>query len=622
MKFFRLPRLLLLLGPLLLCSASGCRAQKKIGVPAELDGLMQTATSAVNGKDFTALQSLTEGDPARVLAWIRDTPNTKWQTDYLLPPGSDAARDSFLVFHHWHTCESDGDHVHHLTKAANGWKIGAEIPETDTGGYRVRDHDLTVTFDIPQQSATIHDAVMLERGAHPKFAFVLMRLSEDFTVTRFTDGKDNPVTFNQVGGIVAFTAPKAQKFTLKLDYSGRVDHKGSDYIHENEATLDSYWYPNIARLPAAATVTVTAPAGWTPIAQGEQTAEKIQADGSLTRTFRNSIPTCFFTVDAGKYFITSRKAGRLTLSVYLLHKDDALAKKSLDTLQSAIAFYESNFSPYPYTHYTVVETLGPFGGALEAYSFATFGAGSLRDTIPHELAHTWWGGIVPCAYTESMWNESFAEYSDDLFRRFADKRAENGSKPMFRPDGSKTFNAFPLTTAHDTEDNRQSAVGYDKGKLVMRALEAEIGLEPMQKSLAAFIANHPRGETADWPEFETVVNKATGRNYRWFFAQWTERVGMPSAHLENPLVKRDGADYVVEADFVQTGEQTYRLSVPLVLDTDGKFVKTILQAEGKTTHIVIRTKFAPKELRADPKGTLPLAPPVLVAGQEAMRLKF
>ena len=622
MTFFRLPRIALLLAVLTFCSAPGCRAQKKSAAPAPLDGLLQTAANAVNGKDFNALKPLTEGDAAQILAWVRDSVNTKWKADYLLPPGSDSARDSFLVFHHWHTCESDGDHVHHLIKTANGWKIGAEIPETETGGYRVRDHDLKVTFDVPNESAAIGDAAMLERAAHPKFPFVLLRLSEDFAISRLTDGKDNRVIFNQVGGIVAFAAPKESKFTLKLEYAGKVNHQGSDYIHEDEATLNSYWYPHIARLPATATVMVTTPAGWTPIAQGEQTAEKTEADGSVTKTFRNDVPTCFFTVDAGKYFITTRKAGRLTLSAYLLRKNDAFAETSLDTLQRAMTFYEANFSRFPYTHYTLVETLGPFGGALEAYSFATFGAGTLRDSIPHELAHTWWGGIIPCAYTASMWNESFAEYSDGLFHRLAEKEAESGANAELRRGGAKIFSAFPMTTAHDTEDTRQATVGYLKGSLVMRALEAEIGQDKMLKSLAAFPANHPKGEMAEWPEFEAIVNKTTGKNYRWFFAQWTEQTGLPTAHLENPTVKRDGADYLVEADFVQTSEQTYRMSLPLELETEGGPVSSVLQASGKTTHIAIRTKSAPKRLVADPLGTLPIAAPIVVSGQDAMELRF
>ena len=622
LKFCRLPRIVWLFAVLSLFFASGCRAQDKANNPAEFNDLLKTAAAAANGKDYAALKPLTGGDPSQLLAWIKDTIYTKWEADYLLPPGYDGAKNSFIVFHHWHTCESDGDHIHPLIKTAEGWKIGAEILETETNGYRVRDHHLTVRFDIPQKSATIHDTVLLEQAPKPEFPFALLRLSVDFPISRFTSKEGRPIPFTQVGDMVVFAAPKEQKFTLKLDYSGKVNHRDSDYIRDNEATLNTFWYPHIARLPATATVAVTAPAGWTPIAQGEQTAEKKLADGSITRTFRNEIPTCIFTVDIGKYSITERQFGRLTLSTYLLHKDDAFAAKSLDTLQKAMTFFEANFSRYPYTKYALVETLGPFPGALESYSFATFGGGSMQDTIPHELAHTWWGGVIPCAYTKSMWDESFAEYCDGLFKRLVENEADKGASALQRRGAANIFNDFSMTTAHDTEDERQTAVGYLKGSLVMRALESEIGLTSLQKCFVAFLAEHPRGELAEWPEFEAVVNKITGKNYRWFFAQWMERTGLPVAHLENPTIKRDGEDYIAEADFVQTSGLTYRMRVPLTLETDGGPVASVLQADGKTSHILIRTKSAPKRLLADPLGTLPIAAPLTVVGQDALVLKF
>ena len=87
------------------------------------------------------------------------------------------------------------------------------------------------------------------------------------------------------------------------------------------------------------------------------------------------------------------------------------------SMAKALPFYEAHFGKFPYSHYALVETLGPFGGALEAYSFATFGGGAFQFATAHELSHTWWGGVVPNPYTRSMWNESFANYSDNLFRR-------------------------------------------------------------------------------------------------------------------------------------------------------------------------------------------------------------
>ena len=37
-----------------------------------------------------------------------------------------------------------------------------------------------------------------------------------------------------------------------------------------------------------------------------------------------------------------------------------------------------------------------------------------RIALPHELSHSWWGGMVPNTYTVDMWNEGFASYSERL----------------------------------------------------------------------------------------------------------------------------------------------------------------------------------------------------------------
>ena len=44
----------------------------------------------------------------------------------------------------------------------------------------------------------------------------------------------------------------------------------------------------------------------------------------------------------------------------------------------------------------------------------------MEIALVHEIAHTWWGGVVPNTYTRTLWNESFAEYSDGLYGRMTD----------------------------------------------------------------------------------------------------------------------------------------------------------------------------------------------------------
>lgn len=592
-------------------------------VPAELSALTEKALPAVNARDFAALSPLAQ-NAEQDFAWIKETSTKKWEAGVLLPPNPKGeAQAGLAIFHAWHTCESDGDHFHLLRKTDTGWQLGAELPEREPGSYRVRDHALTVSLDPTKKRASLSDRVRIERTGATLAPYVLLRLSDDFKVedVRRDSAKGARVPFQQIGGALACASPTDRAFTFYLRYAGQVNHRGSDYILENEATLNSYWYPHIARLPATATVTVTAPPGWTPIAQGKLLSQKHKANGAITATFRNDIPTCYFTVDAGRYAITSRKVADRTLSVYLLNNAPDLAKRCLDLLQNAIAFFDKNFAPYPYPRYTVVETHGPFGGALEGYSLATFGPGTLPGTIVHELSHTWWGGIVPCAYTRSMWNESFADYSDGLFQRLSQKReggGEFGGMLGLRrgPQAAQIFAAFPMTMAHDTSDGRQSAVGYGKGALVLRVLEDELGQETMLKCLQAFVKERKRGEAAEWSDFEAVVARVSGKDLRWFFAQWAERAGLPNLHMENVTMRTDGSQTVVEADLVQEGEP-YRLHLPVVLEVESgaPLTRTIEIAEPRT-HLELRVLAPAKTLMLDPKGTLPLVLPATAKSKD------
>jgi len=401
-------------------------------VPAQAAAMLDAALHAVNQHRAGALAPYIAGSPAS-FRWTESRAHD-WKAEVLPVPGDAAAPPVYLaVFHTFHTCESDGDHVYRMTRDAGSdpgnWKLSQEIPETATLGLRIRDHVIDATVTLNTRTIELHDTATLERSPDPAESrgispFGLLRISDDYQIRSLrVSGVEGEATYRQAGGVIAFVPPAADKFTVTMDYSGRPDHGNGDFIHDDEAVIASYWYPNIARLPATLSLTATAPLGWTPIGQGEPAMARTNADGSQTLSWRNDVPTSYFTLDMGRYRITNRQwRGRL-LSAYLLEPSPGtaarLARESLDRLQEALAFYEKVFGPFPYQRYAIVETRGPFNGALEAYSFATFGPRTLPDFIPHELSHTWWGGLIPCAYTGSMWNEAFANYSDDLFQRSA-----------------------------------------------------------------------------------------------------------------------------------------------------------------------------------------------------------
>ena len=215
-------------------------------IPAEITQLMEHAGEILNQHHPDQFPAITTPEAHLTEGWAAKI-NTKWAADGIAVPHNEGEAPSYLaVFHTWHTCEADADHIYKLEHTPEGWKIGAEIPETDTGGLRIRDHDLTVSTDVAQKMVDITDKVKLERSGNGA-SFGLMRLSEDFTVSKITleGGPDAAVPYTEAGGVVAFLPPAGNSFTLSMRYAGTVDHADGDFLHRDEVTLSSYWYPVI-----------------------------------------------------------------------------------------------------------------------------------------------------------------------------------------------------------------------------------------------------------------------------------------------------------------------------------------------------------------------------------------
>ena len=615
--------------------ASGSTTPAVREIPSQIAATVQSALRAVNQHRPELMASFAAPANTGSFGWTASRAHD-WKGGILPVPGYARPSPRYLaVFHTFHTCESDGDHVYPLVQVeiggASGWKLGPEIRESDTLGLRVRDHSIDAGIVVSTRTLNIKDTVEVERTAASAStgpAVGLLRLNEPFRVRSLRiPGAQDDVPYSQVGGIIAFVPPAIDKFKLTLQYDGVLDQRNGDYIHDDEAVIASYWYPHIARLPATLSIRATAPPGWTTVAQGEQLSSKLTANGSQETSWRNEIPVSFFTLDMGKYKVMSRQWKGKLLSAYTLESSESsgtrVAKDSLDLLQDSLAYYEKTFGPFPYSRYSVVETRGPFNGALEAYSFATFGPRTLPGFIPHELSHTWWGGLVPCTYTHSMWNEAFANYADDLYSRAA-KAGGQGSgepdvvvapRPEVRRNSSRQYTALPVALAFDTEDESQNSVGYDKGAQVLRALEEQIGAEAMQAAIRWFLTHRQRGEPAEWPEFEAAASHVAGEDLHWFFHQWLDQPGLPVVSVSNLTARRQGGGVIVTGRIKQFGA-TYRMRIPVAVELrSGAVVHQVVEVKDADAPFSLSIPGVPDRFVLDPEAVMPIAPANNANGQ-------
>src|SRR5258708_36136789 len=108
--------------------------------------------------------------------------------------------------------------------------------------------------------------------------------------------------------------------------------------------------------------------------------------------------------------------------------------------------------------------------------------------IRHELAHSWWGGLVPNTYTVDMWNEGFASYSERLLGEATKPEPPTGLRAgEERVSRWKPPARIPIIGAGDALDHPQSLVGYLKGAAVLHMLRRTVGEETFHRTLTRVV---------------------------------------------------------------------------------------------------------------------------------------
>lgn len=437
----------------------------------------------------------------------------------------------YVVFTTRLTSEDVGEAVFEV----EGGKLVRAFPELETLGVRIVHHDFDLRFEPAAKTLIARDKVTLRLDPVREKSFQA-RFSPCYKVSKVVDGAGREVKFSQAGGVVFLPTPAGSRATYELSYTGVVDQpEYAGAITSGEVMLtNDYWYPMIGRQAATQTVTATIPAGWTLVAQGTQTFEK-SSGATKTASYRMDLPTVYFSLSAGPYESRSDTIGGRRFVTWGGGLNQEQMRAQNEANAHVIDFYSKAFGAYPFPQWGSMITPLYGGGALEAYSFATYGTGWLPAIDGHEPAHTWWGGIIPNSYLKSFWNESFAVYSAGLYEREADLGNRTERRLAFVSDAtpSNGYRAASLLDSGASWGPPASELGYGKGGKVLQMLESEIGVDAMIRSLAEWVKVHPRGELGEWEGFLQVVRRVSGANLDKFIEEWFRRPGWADFSIED-----------------------------------------------------------------------------------------
>lgn len=393
------------------------------------------------------------------------------------------------------------------------------VDESETLGVRIRHHNFGLQFDVPAKRADLEDRVTLTSEGTGDF---LMRMSSAYVVKSITDEGGKEVPFRQSSGVIAVQRPTKREATYTLKYGGVVNlpmYAGS--ITNREATLvNDYWYPMIGRLPATYEISIAPPTGWRAIAQGVPVPTR---DARIH--YRMDLPVVYFSVLAAPFTVVEQKIGTRTFRALSTRLDKDKLRRQTELTAPIVDFYSRTFGPWPFDGYGQVDSAQYGGGALEAYSFATYG-GWLPSEDAHEPAHTYWGGLINNTYLKSFWNESFAVFSDGLYHRNVGigNRDERRRAFVQVPHVDDNYKQVPIMRGGADVGGIASDLGYGKGAFVLQMLEQWLGTAEVTGAMREWVATQPKGQPGEWEDFERIVTKRNpSRDVKGFFDDWGRR---------------------------------------------------------------------------------------------------
>ena len=500
----------------------------------------------------------------------------------------------FVVFSTPLTTQDYGEMIY---RVQNG-RIVEHIPETDYRGAVIDHLDMSIQFDIPAKVAKFSTwADLRKKGEMDQSYFV--RLGPNFKVSSIQDEAGNAVDFRQAGGTILLPNPGKEKWKLKFNYEGVVDTpRFSGAIVDDEVMLtNDLWWPAIARHPVTFTTKATVPKDWIVVAQGEKTGES--TIDSKTVNYKMDLPVSWLSLSAGAFKHKSRMVGGKEYHVWTKEMTDKQMETQLELLPPVIQFF-NELKPLPFSSYGQVVTKLYGGGALEAYSYATYGTGWLPDEDPHEPSHSWFGGIKSNTYMTTFWNESWASFSENWYRREGKIGNVNTKRNVF-VDAVRVqpgWSAMPMRNAGAFVGPPASIMGYGKGSYVLQQLEYEMGRERFVQATKDWLASPAPDRGIEWEDFA----EACGPEWKWFFDQWLDNSAWPTfevkdVRFENGTLKGT----------VQQGDVPYRAKIEILARAGNETKSYSAQIEkslGGFSTFSIPMSGKPEAVNIDPYGRL------------------
>lgn len=277
------------------------------------------------------------------------------------------------------------------------------------------------------------------------------------------------------------------------------------------------------------------PANLSNVANGREVGRRVLPDRRVAHEWRQDspVPTYVFGFAAGRFREVTERRGRVRLRYMAEELTDAELRRAFRDTADMIAFYEER-SGVPFAGAAYTQVLAPGGIDQEMSGFTVmsegYGSSVLKDERDvwlgaHELSHQWWGiGVTARDWTHFWLNEGMATFIATAYKERRFGREEytreiekyRASYEKVRDAGHDKSLVFPDWIRPTGEDR---TLVYDKGAYVLHLLREELG----ERAFWAGLRRYTRkffGKSVTTSDFQTEMERASGRNLSDFFAKW------------------------------------------------------------------------------------------------------
>ncbi|MFD7917624.1 M1 family metallopeptidase [Streptomyces sp. NPDC059740] len=433
--------------------------------------------------------------------------------------------------------------------AAGAGGLGDPLfPKLGNGGYDVRHYGLDLGYDV--RSGRLTGTARITATAREDLAsysldlrgLSVRRVEVDGRQARFSRSRDKLRVVPERG------PHRGARFVTTVRYDG-VPHAMTDADGSTEGwarTGDGAfvagqpagsmtWFPsnNHPSDKASFDISVTVPAGYTGIANGELRGRRT-AHGRTTFRWQHSDPmaTYLATATVGRFRVSRSRVHGIPLYVAVDPSQSALAAGPLARLGDVLEWERGLFGRYPFASSGAVVDRAPpgFGYALEVQTKPLYSQAPDVPTVVHEMAHQWFGDSVTPRTWQDIWlNEGFATYAEWLWdAHTGGPSTRETAERLLHSDAASPLWSVPPGRPGTAVEVLGDSV-YKRGALVLQKLREAVGDRAFFRILREWPAAHRHGN-AGTRQFEDFCRRRTDRDLDAVFGTWLYGRGKPGAH--------------------------------------------------------------------------------------------